>query len=134
MNHGIHRWFSLCFTAALMLAGCQSKEQVFLPITGGAEISSRPAAAEVARTQVLEYLLASARLPRVPSSADWQPQVGELPEGEYHFRSGDWLMMIRSAQTEGDNQMVLLFNQAGGAAWTGYITPDGRVVDTTYYR
>ena len=133
MNHGIQRLFSLCISAALVLAGCQSKERAFLPITGGVEVS-RPAAVEMARTQVLEYLLASARLPGVPSSADWQPQTGELPEGEYHFRSGDWLMMIRTAQPESDNQKVLLFNQAGGAAWTGYITPDGHVVDTTYYR
>ena len=83
---------------------------------------------------MLDYLVSSARLPGVPASGDWQQENGELPEGIYHFRSGDWLMMIRSAQTEGDNQLILLFNQADRAAWTGYITPAGRVVDTTYFR
>jgi|GEM_PF-3236463 len=135
MNHGIQRLFSLCFAAALLLAGCQSQsqERTFLPITGGEEVA-RPAAVEIVRTQVLDYLLSSARLPGIPPSADWQPESGEAPEGEYRFRSGDWLMMIRSATTENDNQQVLLINEADRATWSGYITPDGRLVDTAYYR
>jgi hypothetical protein len=88
---------------------------------------------EAARTQVLDYLLSSARLPGIPPSADWQPESGDVPEDEYHFRSGDWLMMIRGAG-ENNNQQVLLINQADHATWSGYITPDGRLVDTAYYR
>jgi hypothetical protein len=135
MNHGIQRLFSLCFAVALLLAGCQSqtRERTFLPITGGEEVA-RPAAVEVARTQVLDYLLSSTRLPGVPPSADWQPESGELPEGEYHFRSGDWIMMIRLGDSNDSNQQILLINQADHAAWSGYITPDGRLVDTAYYR
>ena len=134
MNHGIQRLFSLCFAAALLLAGCQSKpqERTFLPVTGGEEVA-RPAAVDQAHNQVLDYLLSSARLPGIPPSADWQPESGEMPEGEYHFRSGDWLMMIRST-TENNNQQVLLINEADRATWSGYITPDGRLVDTAYYR
>ena len=136
MNHGIQRLFSLSFAAALLLAGCQSKgqERTFLPVTGGEAEISRPAAVELARTQVLDYLVSSARLPNVPQSADWQLDSEAAPEGEYHFRSGDWLMMIQSAATEGENQLVMLINQVDRASWTGYITPDGRVVDTAYYR
>lgn len=135
MNHGTLRKFSLCISVVLLLAGCQSQtqERTFLPITGGEEVA-QPAAVERAHNQVLDYLVSSARLPGVPPSADWQPESGELPEGEYHFRSGDWLMMIRLGDSNDSNQQVLLINQADRAAWSGYITPDGRLVDTAYYR
>jgi len=135
MNHGIQRLFSLCVAVTLLLAACQSpsEEQTFLPITGGESVSL-PAAVERAHQQVLDYLVSSARLPGLPGRADWQSESGEVPEGEYHFRSGDWLMMIRSATTEDENQLVMLINQVERASWTGYITPDGRVVDTAYYR
>lgn len=134
MNHGILRKFSLCISVVLFVAGCQSqsRERTFLPITGGEEVA-RPAALERAHNQVLDYLVSSARLPGVPPSADWQPESRDAPEGEYRFRSGDWLMMIRSA-AENDNQQVLLINEADRATWSGYITPDGRLVDTAYYR
>src|SRR5688500_4610435 len=89
MNHGTLRKFSLCISVVVSLAGCQSQpqERTFLPITGGDEMA-RPAAVEVARIQVLDYLLSSARLPGIPPSADWQPESGDVPEDEYHFRSG----------------------------------------------
>lgn len=133
MNHGIHHWFSLSVVTVLLLAGCQSSEQALLPVTG-AEVAEHPAAVQLAHNQVLDYLITSSRLPGVPSSADWQPVTGGRPEGEYHFRSGDWLMIIRSATAEGENLMVSLINQVDRASWTGYITPDGRLVDTAYYR
>lgn len=133
MNHGTLRWFSLCITVVVLLAGCQSNERSLLPVTG-AEAAEHPAAVQLARNQVLDYLIASSRLSGVPASADWQPEAGELPEGEYHFRSGDWLMMIRLVATGEGHQQILLINQADHSGWTGYITPDGRVVDTTYYR
>lgn len=133
MNHGTLRKFFLCICLVVSFAGCRSQpqERTFLPITGGDEVA-RPAAVDVARNQVLEYLLSSARLTGVPQSADWQPESGEMPEGEYHFRSGDWLMIIRLR--ENNNQQVLLIHQTDHAGWTGYITPDGRLVDTAYYR
>ena len=133
MNHGIYRWVSLYIAAAMLLAGCQSKERALLPVTG-AEVAEHPAAVQLAHSQVLDYLAASSRLPGVPSSANWQPEAGDLPEGGYRFRSGDWLMIIRLAATGEDRQQILLINQADHSGWTGYITSDGRVVDTAYYR
>jgi hypothetical protein len=132
MNHGTIRWFTFCVSVVL-LAGCQSNTSAFIPITG-VEEAILPAPVVLARDQVLDYLVSSAHLAGLPSNADWRHDAVKAPDGEYRLRSGDWLMMIRSAKAQGDNQLVMLLNQVDRASWTGYITPDGRVVDTAYYR
>lgn len=133
MNRWTRSLLSLGILIALLLTACQSKAKTLLPVTGPEEISLA-APAELARDSVLEYILSSSRLASLPPSADWQLEAAEQTRGEYHFRSGDWLMLIRLAGEGETNQKVILFNQVQQASWTGYITPDGRVVDTAYGR
>lgn len=120
MNQWIVRLFFLC--AVLLLTGCQPQIQKLLPITGVEEVSLA-APAELARESVLQYILSSSRL-----------ETGKQAEGEYRFRSGDWLMLIRSADTGDAIQKVLIINPVEKASWTGYVTADGHVVDTAYGR
>lgn len=131
MNQWIVRLFSLC--AVLLLTGCQPQIQKLLPITGVEEVSLA-APAELARESVLQYILSSSRLETLPPSENWQVEAGEQAEGEYRFRSGDWLMLIRSADTGDAIQKVLIINPVEKASWTGYVTADGHVVDTAYGR
>ena len=133
MNQWILRLFSLCLCAVLLLTGCQPQIQKLLPVTGVEEVSLA-APAELARESVLQYILSSSRLETLPPSENWQVETGEQTEGEYRFRSGDWLMLIRLAGAGETNQKVILFNQIQQASWTGYVTADGKVVDTAYGR
>lgn len=133
MNRWTRSVFSLGIMIVLLLTACQPKAQKLLPVTGSKDISLA-APAELARDNVLGYILSSSRLANLPASTDWQLDAAEQAEGEYRFRSGDWLMLIRLAGEGETNQKVILFNQIQQASWTGYITPDGRVVDTAYGR
>ena len=124
MNHRIIRLFSLCMPAILLFAGCAPKDKPFMPVTGAAMV-------EQARKNVLEYVISSSRLATAPPSADWQLDNEEQRQGEFHFRSGDWLMVIWLADADG-NQQVIISNNVEKAFWCGYVTPDGHVVDTAY--
>ncbi len=129
MNHRIIQLFALCMPAILLLAGCAPKDKTSIPVTGPQD-ASVPAMTERARKNVLEYVISSSRLTTVPTSADWQLDNEEQRQGEFHFRSGDWLMVIRLADDE--SQQVFISNQVGKNFWCGYVAPDGHVVDTTY--
>jgi hypothetical protein len=132
----MNRWMTclliICLPAILLVTACQPRTRAFLPVTGVKEEASLPALVAMTRGNVLEYLLASARLETIPPVTDWE--LAESLEGEYHFRSGDWLMLIRSGAAEEAVQWVLIINQAENASWTGYVTADGDVVDTAYAR
>lgn len=131
----MNRWticlLSVCIAA--LLAACQPKAQKLLPITGAQE-AALIAPAALARDHVLQYLVSSSRLVTLPPSTDWQLMEGEGPQREYEFRNGDWLMLVRMADSRYAHQEVILINQVAQASWSGYITPDGRVVDTAYGR
>ena len=133
MNRWTGNLFSLGVITALLLTACQPEAQKLLPVTGDQEVSLA-APAELARDSVLDYIVASARLAALPASADWQLEAAMQAEGEYYFRSGDWLMLIRSADTGEAIQRVVILNPVEKASWTGYVTADGRVVDTAYGR
>ena len=133
MNHRILRLFSLCISITLLLAACQSRAQKLVPVTGAQEVALAAPAA-LARDSVLNYLLTSSRLAKVPPGTDWQLETEQGLNGEYHFRSGDWLMLIRTANTGEAIQQVMILNSIEKASWTGYVTAEGKVVDTAYVR
>lgn len=133
MNRWTRSVFSLGIMIVLLLTACQPKAQKLLPVTGSKNISLS-APAELARDNVLGYILSSSRLANLPAGADWQLDAAEQSEGEYHFRSGDWLMLIRSADSGEAIQRVVILNPVEKVSWTGYVTADGRVVDTAYGR
>ena len=124
---------SISMVTVLLLAACQPKPQTLLPITGGQD-ASLASPAERARETVLDYILSSDRFATMPPSTDWQMEVGEQPEGIYQFRNGDWLILVRLPDARRANEQILLLNKVEQISWTGYITPDGRVVDTSYSR
>jgi hypothetical protein len=131
------RWtrslLSLSLFTVLLLVACQPKPQTFLPVTGGKDVSlALPA--ELTRDLVLDYVLSSSRLVSLPPATDWQLDAAAASENEYRFRSGDWLMLVRLPDARHPNRQVLLLNQVEPASWTGYVTPDGHVVDTAYGR
>ena len=133
MNRWTRSLSSLGIIIILLLTACQPKAQKLLPVTGSKDISLS-APAELARDNVLGYILSSSRLANLPAGADWQLDAAEQSEGEYHFRSGDWLMLIRSADSGESIQRIVILNPVEKASWTGYVTADGRVVDTAYGR
>lgn len=133
MNRWTRSLLSLGILMDLLLTACQPKAQKLLPVTGVEEVSLAGPAA-LARDYVLEYILSSSRLAHLPSGADWHLDAAEKSEGEYHFRSGDWLMLIRSAGVGESIQRVMIINPVEKASWTGYVTADGKVVDTAYGR
>lgn len=131
MNHWILR---IVLPAVLLLTACQPKPETFIPVTGVEKVSL-PAQVERTRERVVAYVLSSARLANLPPLSNWQWDAGEKPENEqYRFRSGDWLMWIRPADVDTENQQVMILNPIERAVWMGYVTPDGRVIDTTYGR
>ncbi|MBI3150862.1 MAG: hypothetical protein HYZ21_01905 [Chloroflexi bacterium] len=115
-----------------LLTSCLSGDRRSIPVTGG-EDASAPALVELARENVLEYVISS-RLPTAPPSADWQLDNGEQLAGEYRFRSGDWLMIISPAERHEGNQRVVIINNVENISWCGYVELDGHVVDTAYIR
>ena len=133
MNQWRFRLFALGTSAVLLFSACQSQpKQTFLPITG-AEAPALPARVQVARDSVMDYLASSSRLAGLPL-AEWELDTAEASDTEYRFRSGDWQMLIRHADSVDGNQQIVLFNSVDRSSWTGYVTSDGRVVDTAYAR
>lgn len=132
MNHGKFRLFVFGMAVLLLLVGCQSKAPTILPVTGVQEAA--PAEVILARENVLKYVLSSSRLAGLPKEADWQREMEEELENEHCFWSGDWHMIIRSADTDDGNRSIIILNKVEHTSWTGYVTPNGHVVDTAYGR
>ncbi len=130
MNHWIVRLVTLGMPVFLLLAACQPKDQAGVPVIGS-EVAI-PAQVERAHINVLEYVISSHRLANIPPHTDWQFDNREQLEGEYHFLSGDWLMIVWVADINQENQQVIISNQTEKAFWCGYVAPDGHVVDTAY--
>ncbi len=128
-----HRLFAVCVSLIVLLTACKPQAPTFVPVTGDKMVSA-PAQVEQARSQVLKYVVSSARLTNLPQDADWQMEVSPRSEKEFHFRSGSWLIMIWEADAESGNERVIILNQLEKDGWTGYVTADGRVVDTHYVR
>lgn len=132
MNHWIFRILTLCISVALLLASCQTKDQLVSPVTGAN--AAIPTQIEQARVNILEYIISSSRLANIPPDTDWQLNGGESLKDEYHFLSGDWLMVIWDANTQDKTQRVVISNEIEKTFWCGYVAPDGHVVDTAYMR
>jgi hypothetical protein len=133
MSHRTIRLLAFCLPVILALAGCASKDQPSIPVTGK-KSTSIPAQVELAHENVLEYVISSSRIADIPSSENWQLNNDKQTEGEYRFSSNNWLMIVWSADAQEENQKVVIQNQAKHAFWCGYVRPDGRVVDTSYTR
>ena len=133
MNRWMLGLLTVCFVVVLILTACQPKARTLLPVTGGQEVSL-PAPAALARDSALEYILSSSRLAILPPGTDWEWVQGEHLSQEYHFRNGDWLMMVMLADGHDPRQRIILLNNVEKISWSGYITPEGRLVDTAYGR
>lgn len=128
-----HRLFVLCLSLCLFLSACKTQGSAYVPVTGE-KSSAAPAQVEQARTSVLKYAVSSARLAALPRDVEWELETGREAEEEYRYHNGDWLIVIRLADTDDGNQRVIVLNQVEHAAWTGYVNADGDVVDTYYVR
>lgn len=133
MNRWMIGLFTVCIVAVLIVTACQPKAKTLLPVTGGQEVSLYAPAA-LARDSVLEYIRSSSRLATLPPGTDWELVQGEHPSQEYHFRNGDWLMLVQLAEGHDPRQRIILLNEVEEISWSGYITPEGRLVDTAYGR
>jgi hypothetical protein len=123
MNHRFVCVLFLCLSVTLILTGC-------IPVTGTED--SVPASVTQTQDTILTYLTTSSRLAPIPPSMDWQLDSVEQLEGEYHFHSGDWHMVIHLANGTHENQQIVIINLTKNAYWCGYLKSDGQVVDTTY--
>ena len=123
MDHRFVYHLPLCLFVALLLTGC-------IPVTGAEDVV--PASVTQTQDSVLAYLTTSSRIAPIPPSVDWQLDSVELLEGEYHFHSGNWHMVIHLANSTHENQQIVIINLSENAYWCGYVKPDGQVLDTTY--
>jgi hypothetical protein len=131
MNQSIRRFIGFVVLGVFLMGACQSETPSFMPVTGSNNKSALPAQVSLAQEKVLDYVLAS-QLTGIPAFTDWQLQEIKN-ENEYHFRSGDWLMVIWAAEAE-EHQRVVIVNRVENLSWTGYLASDGRVVDTNFGR
>jgi hypothetical protein len=129
MNHRMECLITLCLSAVLLFTGCAMNNEALIPNTG--QESRIPTAVEEARGQVLEYVVSSSGLAAAVSGLEWQPDNRQY-EGVYRFRSGDWIMVIWSADADQESQRVVIFNKVENVQWCGYVSPEGVVVDTSY--
>jgi uncharacterized membrane-anchored protein len=128
-----HRLFVHCLSLCLVLSACKPQGSSFVPVTGEESIAA-PAQVEQARNTVIKYATTSARLASLPRDAEWELETGRQSEKEYRYHNGDWLIVIRLADTVDGNRQVMVCNQVEHANWTGYVTANGDVVDTHYVR
>lgn len=133
MNHRFVFLSCISMCVVLLLTGCQPKIKAStIPVTGGENVSA-PAMVRLARDNALDYVISSSRLAGIPPSADWELEGNKSADGEYRFRSGDWLMIVRAANGN-ENQQIMIINQFEGLYWCGHAEPDGTVVDTSLLR
>jgi hypothetical protein len=130
MNHRSMFLAFICMAVTFMAAGCMPENKAAIPITGGLD-ASIPLMVGAARDTVLGYVI---RLAAIPPSAEWQLDDETSVEGEYRFRSGDWLMIVQMAGDSNEDQRVMLINQLEGIYWCGCVHPDGTVLDTSLRR
>ncbi len=131
MNHRFVRLSMFCLLTILLFTGCQ-QGQPSIPVTGDQDPSLiKPF--EEARGNVLTYVTSSARVANAPQDADWQWDITEQVQGQHHFHSGDWRMIVWDADDQGCKQIILV-NRTENIFWSGYVRADGRVVDTNYSR
>jgi hypothetical protein len=130
MNIKIIYRVSLIVPAILLFTGCGGTDKSFIPVTGADEVTV-PAMVELTRGNVLKYLSAFSRLATVPSNTEWQPTEKQF-DGQYRYRSGDWLMVIWYGGAGAENQRIVLINAAENIYWCGYVGPEGKVVDTSF--
>jgi hypothetical protein len=133
MNKRAILLLTLCLPVVLFFAGCQPANQSLIPVTGE-DFSPVPLQIMLAREHVLEYINSLSRLPSIPPKVMWQLKDDEQPEGEYYFYSGDWLMIVWAADTNKENQQVIILNKAENFYWCGYVQPNGVVKDTSFTR
>lgn len=128
MNHRSICLIILCLTTVLVFTGCGSADRTLIPATGAG--STVPSAIKAAQGTVWEYIRSSTRISGIPANLKWQLDE-EQYAGEYHYRSGDWIMVIWPAISAEGNQRIIIFNPSTDVYWGGYMTPGGVVVDTS---
>jgi len=123
----------ICIAVIFLITGCLSESEASIPITGGLD-ASVPVMVGSARDTVLDYVISSARLAAIPSSTEWHLDDKTRAEGDYRFRSGDWLMIVQMAGNSNKDQRVMIINHLEGIYWCGCVHPDGTVMDTSLRR
>ena len=118
---------------AMLLAGCLHNDQFVIPVTGK-EDTAVPVLVEMAKENVLGYLISSSRLATDPPDTDWQLDQEEQQEGVHRFHNGDWLMAIWFNDANDERSRVVIMNKVKNISWCGYVESDGHVVDTAWIR
>lgn len=131
MKSSLVRIQVICLLVLLLTTSCQTAKKSFIPVTGD-DASSAPAQVETARNKTVDYLISTGRLETAPPRVGWQLDTATSTEGEYHFSNGDWVLVIRSADDQKEDSLVILRNEATRTIWCGYVQPNGHVVDTSY--
>lgn len=119
-----------CISAILLSTSCGGSGKPFIPVTGGDEVPV-PAAIKAACGNVLEYAGSSSCLKSALPDLDWALDDVQY-QGQYRYRSGDWLMVIWPATAGRDDLRVVIMNKKEDAYWCGYVEPGGEVVDTSF--
>lgn len=91
MNKRVVRFLALCLPVVLLFAGCRFADQTLVPATDVEDIPI-PAMVELARENVLEYVISSSRLAVAPSGTDWQLYRGSNRKESTVFAAatGSW--------------------------------------------
>jgi hypothetical protein len=122
----------VCLLVILCTTGCQQENggQTIVPVTGKNAV---PRTVDLARNNILEFVILSARIDDIPPSSEWT-YSGQPAEGEFRFESSDWLMIVWPDDPQEASYRVVIRNEFENSFWCGYVDPDGHVVDTAYIR
>lgn len=140
------RWLvslGICIAVASLLLSCSPSSPI-VPVTGQDTLSV-PYSVMIARDQSYGFIqdnhammVEKGIIPALPAADTWRASMPARPDlvdmEFYAFTSGDWIVTVRHPVNAANMANVTYINTKSGFVWSGFVYPDGNVVNTHYTR